>query len=528
MIIRKTTLRVLAGLFCLTILLLALPSALAAEVRIPAVIGDHMVIQQDKPVSIWGWAAKGEPVTVKLAGQEKKTRAGTDGKWQVAFDALKAGGSALEMTVSGEKGPAIVIKDILVGEVWLGSGQSNMEWAVDWLASPTPEILRADHPQLRLFLVPKRTSDQPKDDINAKWTLCTPETVRPFSAVLYYFGLDLHMRLGVPVGIIESAWGGTLIEPWTPPAGYAAVPETKPILDKQIAKYEDYRKELGNALPAWEAWARDTQKALKAKADIPAAPANAALPTNPYDTPQAPTTLYNGMIHALTPFAIRGAIWYQGESNREDGLFYEKKMEALIRGWREVWKIGDFPFYFVQIAPYTYGYDRDMKSSPVLDHLWLPLLWEAQLNALRIPNTGMAVVNDITDLNDIHPRNKKDVGARLALWARAKDYGERNLVYSGPLYKSMTIEGDKVRLAFDHVGGGLITNNGQPPTWFEIAGDDHVFYRAEAEISGDTIVVKSPRVIQPKAVRFAWSEVAIPNLANKEGLPASPFRTDRW
>jgi len=518
----------LIGVACIALLWLGLPLALSAEVRLPAVIGDHMVLQQDKPVSIWGWAGKNEQVTVRLAGQERKARASADGKWLALFDPLKAGGAALDMTVRGENGPDIVVKDILVGEVWVCSGQSNMEWPLSAVASPIPEILRADHPNLRLFLVPKRTSDRPKDDVDAKWMVCTPESVRPFSAVAYYFGLELHKKLGVPVGLIESAWGGTLIEPWTPPAGFAAVPDAKPLLDNQVAKYEDYRKALEKDLPHWEAWLHDVQKALKAKSEIPVQPANGEFPKDPYETPQAPTTLYNGMLHALTPFAIRGAIWYQGESNRNDGLLYEKKMEALIKGWREVWKLGDFPFYYVQLAPFNYGYEQDMEGSDVPDFLRLPVIWEAQVNALRIPNTGMAVVSDITDLDDIHPRNKKDVGARLALWARAKTYGEKGLVYSGPLYKSMTVEGDKARIAFDHVGGGLMPNDGQPLRWFEIAGADHIFFKAQAEISGDTIVVWCRDVPSPKAVRFAWHQLAVPNLANKEGLPASPFRTDNW
>jgi sialate O-acetylesterase len=501
-------------------------SALAAQVRLPAVIGDHMVIQQAKPVAVWGWAGKNEPVTVLFNGQEKKTVAGADGKWRVVFDPLEAGGKALELAVRGAKSPELVVKDILVGEVWLASGQSNMEWAMSWLPNPSPEILRADHPGLRLFLVPKRTADRPMEDVVAKWEECSPDSVRPFSAVAYYFGLELHKRLGVPVGLIESAWGGTLIEPWTPPAGFLAVPELKSILDQQETKFAAYRDNLGKTLPVWEEWIREARKALAAESPLPPEPP--IDPSNPYSDAQAPTALYNGMIHALTPFAIRGAIWYQGESNRNDGLLYEKKMGALISGWRQVWKLGDFPFYYVQIAPFNYGYDRNMKSSPVSDALRLPLLWEAQTNALRIPNTGMAVVTDIANLNDIHPANKADVSRRLALWARAKAYGEKDIVYSGPLYRSMTVDGEKARIAFDHVGGGLISNDAQPLVWFEIAGEDRVFYRAEAEIVGDSVVVRSPHVPAPKAVRFAWHQLAVPNLANKEGLPASPFRTDRW
>jgi sialate O-acetylesterase len=509
------------------LILVGLPLALSAAIKLPAVIGDHMVVQQDKPVAVWGWADKAEPVTVRFNGQEKRAVADVAGKWRVVFDPVKAGGGPLELTVRGASGPAVVVKDILAGEVWLASGQSNMEWAMSWLPNPAPEILRADHPGLRLFLVPKRTAAEPREDVEARWKVCAPEAVRPFSAVAYYFGLELHKKLGVPVGLIASAWGGTLIEPWTPPAGYAAFPELAPILDKHLARFAEYRDKLAKSLPVIDSWTKDAKKALAAKAPLPAEPALEPV-ENPWDSPQAPTALYNGMIHALTPFAIRGAIWYQGESNRNDGLLYEKKMEAMIRGWREVWGLGDFPFFYVQLAPYNYGYDRNMKGSPVRDAERLPLIWEAQRNALRIPNTGMAVVTDITDLTNIHPTNKVDVGRRLALWARAKTYGETDLVFSGPLYRTMSVEGDKARIAFDHVGGGLIANDAQPLVWFEIAGEDRTFYKAEAEIAGDTVLVWSPRVAAPKAVRFGWHELAVPNLANTEGLPASPFRTDRW
>jgi sialate O-acetylesterase len=509
------------------ILVLAVPAVLAAAVKLPAVVGDHMVVQQDKPVAIWGWASKNEPVTARFAGQERTATAGTDGTWRVVFEPLKAGGGPLELVVRGAKGPEVVVKDIVVGEVWLCSGQSNMEWAMSWLPNPAPDILRADHPAMRLFRVPKRASDQPQDDVDAKWEPCAPDSVRLFSAVAYYFGLELHKRLGVPVGLIESAWGGTLIEPWTPPSGFASAPELRPILDKQEAKYAEYRDALAKAIPTWEVWLKDCRKALASGQPIPPEP-KPDFPFSPYDNSQAPTALYNGMIHALTPFSIRGAIWYQGESNRNDGLLYEKKMEALIRGWRQDWQIGDFPFYYVQLAPFNYGYSRETPVVDVPDFLRLPLIWEAQRNALRIPNTGMAVVTDIADLNDIHPANKWDVGLRLSLWARAKTYGEKTLVYSGPLYKSMTVDGNLIRISFDHVGGGLITNDGQPLKWFEVAGEDRVFYMAEAEIAGDTVVVWSPRVAAPKAVRFGWHQLAVPNLANKEGLPASPFRTDNW
>ncbi len=522
-----TTKRLAAGAAAV-LLIIALAPVLAAQVRLPAVISDHMVVQQDKPVAVWGWAGKSEPVTVVFGGQEKKAVASAiDGAWRVVFDPLKGGDTPLELTVRGAKGPAVVVKDILAGEVWVCSGQSNMEMPFTWLAIPSPDVLRAANPRMRLFLVPKRTADTPLEDVEARWEPCAPDTVRGFSMVAYYFGLELHKRLGVPVGLIDTAWGGTRIEPWTPPIGFAAVPEVKPILDRQADRYHEYLDALAKALPGLETWARDTRKALAAKTGAPIAP-RPELPVNPFGSPQAPTSLYNGMIHALTPLAIRGAIWYQGEANRDDGLLYAKKMEALIAGWRTAWGLGDFPFYYVQLAPFAYGYDGEKPVVDVPDFLRLPLVWEAQAAVLRIPNTGMAVITDIGDLGDIHPTNKRDVGYRLSLWARANVYGEKTLVFSGPLFRSMSVDGTLARLTFEHTGSGLVSGDGQPLKWFEIAGEDRVFYKAEAEIAGDTVVVWSPRVAAPKAVRFGWHQLAVPNLANKEGLPASPFRTDKW
>jgi sialate O-acetylesterase len=234
------------------------------------------------------------------------------------------------------------------------------------------------------------------------------------------------------------------------------------------------------------------------------------------------------MIHPIIRFAIRGAIWYQGEANRNDGLIYTKKMEALIAGWRSVWGLGNFPYYYVQLAPYNYGYSQDEEETHTQDFFRLPLIWEAQRLALKIPNTGMAVTTDIANLYDIHPRNKKDVGYRLSLWALAKTYGQKNLVFSGPLYRSMAIEGNKIRIRFDHVGSGLIALDDRPLSWFTIADQNRTFYKAKAEINGDTVLVWSEKVTQPVAVRLGWHQLATPNLGNKEGLPASPFRTDRW
>ncbi len=505
-------------------LVAAFAGSLSAAIKLPSVIGDHMVVQRGKPVAVWGWASPAEAVTVRVGGAVATVQAGPDGRFAATLPALAAGGP-YELSVKGATSPELVVRDILSGEVWVCSGQSNMEWPLSSVYSPIPEVLRADHPRLRLYSVPRRISAVPLDDIDTAWTLCTPETAGPFSAIGYYFGLEILKALDVPVGLIDSSWGGTDIEPWTPPAGFAAVPSVRPILDATVRREQAYRRSVAESLSGWQSWLDETSKALAAGRPLPAKPAQ---PAAPFDSPQTPTGLYNGMIHALTPLPVAGAIWYQGENNRNDTLGYEPKMEALIKGWREVWKTPGLPFLYVQLAPYYYGYNRDYAGGDVPDFLRLPLIWEAQANILRLPNTGMAVTTDITELMDIHPKNKRDVGYRLALWARAKVYGETKLVCSGPLFKSMAVEGGKARIAFDWAESGLMTNDGQPVKWFEIAGADRTFYRAEAAIDGRTVVVSSPRVAEPKAVRFGWHQMAVPNLANREGLPASPFRTDRW
>ena len=424
-----------------------------ADVTLPKVLGSHMVLQRDRPLPIWGWAAPDEEVAVKLDEATATAKADSKGNWKVVLPAVKADGKAHSMTVSGKN--KIELDDILIGDVWLGSGQSNMEMGIGMCDKAKVEIPAADHPQIRLLMVPKVQTGQPAKDVSAKWVRCTPKSVAEggwggFSAALYYFGRDLHKELNVPVGLVNSSWGGSPIEPWT------------------------------------------------------VSGANGG-------------GMYNGMIAPVKPFAIRGAIWYQGESNMGNGLAYAGKMKALIEGWRHVWGY-DFPFYFVQIAPFA-GYGPGA----------LPLLWEAQTASLKIPKTGMAVTTDLVhNLGDIHPINKIDVGNRLALWALAKDYGKQDLVYSGPLYKSMKVEDGKIRLSFAHVGGGLKSRDGKPLTEFEVAAADGKFVAAEAAIDGDTVVVQAKGVELPAQARFGWRNVANPNLVNKEGLPASPFQTNKW
>ena len=340
----------------------------------------------------------------------------------------------------------------MLGEIWVCSGQSNMEFEMMHVQNSKEEISRADYPQLRMLLVPRTTSAVPLNDVKTSWAICSPasEVLPKFSAVAYFFGREILTNLKVPVGLMAASQGATQIEPWTAHEGVAE----------------------GGAL-------------------------------------------YNGMIHPLVPFAIRGAIWYQGESNCGDGMRYFDKMKALVSGWRRVWQQGDFPFYFVQITPNRYDGA-------------LPLLIESQIASMTIPNTGMAQSTDTTNPSDNfgggHPRNKQEIGRRLALWALAKDYGQINLVHSGPRFQSLKAEGSHLRISFDQVGGGLITRDNKAPDSFEIAGPDGVFVEATARIDGATVIVSSEKVAQPKAMRFAWTDLAQPNLMIKDGLPVSQFR----
>jgi sialate O-acetylesterase len=496
----------------LTGLVLLTASPAAADVRMPRVLSDHMVLQCGVPLPVWGWAGAGEEVTVKLGQNEAKATADAAGKWMVKLPALEAGGP-LEMTVTGKN--TIRITDILVGEVWLCSGQSNMEFGLNGTDNGAQAVAEANYPQMRLFHVQKATSGQPVQDVTAAWAVCSPQTAGGFTAVGYFFGREIHKALNVPVGLINSSWGGTRIEPWTPPEGFAAVPKVEGIAKQIEQANQQYVAALPPSLDALEAWIPAARKALAAGAPVPPMPAVAQHAMN---NSGQPTGLYNAMIYPLVPFAIRGALWYQGESNCGEGMLYYEKMKALIGGWRQLWGEGDFPFYYVQLAPYRYGPDATK----------LPGIWEAQVATLSVPNTGMAVTTDIVgNVGDIHPRNKVDVGKRLSLWALAKTYKRDGIVYSGPLYKAMEVGLNEITVEFDQVGGGLASRDGQPLTCFEIAGKDGKFAPAQARIEGNTVVVSAKEVAEPESVRFAWTQDAQPNLMNKEGLPASPFRAGK-
>ena len=490
-----------------------------AEVRLPNVFASHMVLQQEMPLVIWGWAQPNETVTVTLASATAQAQANGRGEWKVVLPAMKATGP-LTLKVTGSS--SVELEDVMVGEVWLCSGQSNMELGIGSARDGAKEIAEANYPGLRLLRVTRNWTPVPQTNFDGQWKVCTPQTVAEgdgggFSAAAYYFGRELHQKLGVTIGLIESSWGGTRIEPWTPPEGFAATPALRQEYEQlQLAEPStpEHQRRLQQVLDETAGWLASARQALTNRALVPPMPVYPGELLPPHDVQNA-TALYNAMIHPLCPFALRGAIWYQGESNLGEGKRYTERMKALIGGWREVWHEGDFPFYFVQIAPYNYGGKPETEAE----------FWEAQAAAQSIPNTGMAVINDIGELKDIHPKNKQEVGHRLALLALAKTYSQANVVCSGPTFKSLAAEGDKLRVDFDNVGGGLASREGQPLDWFEIIdADEGGFVNAEAHIDGASVLLSAPGVPHPVAMRYAWSMLAEPHLMNSEGLPAGAFR----
>ena len=642
-----------------------------AEVRLPKIFGDHMVLQRELPVPVWGWADPGEKITIRFGGASVQATADAKGKWMIKLPAMKASAEGRELTVDGSSN--VSFKDVLVGEVWVCGGQSNMDFGLGGAVNAQQEIQAAKFPAIRHFRTEYAAPAEPADNSqNGQWQVCSPETAGSFTAVGYFFGRRIHQEVGVPVGLITAAVGGTPVESWTgremmkeEPEFSAALKQFDEIMANYPAakkKYEDERAARDEKMRApipdkgWEAaaldesdwkempvpknweenglgidgcvWLRKTvvlpdswagkeltlslgpvdnyditywngTKAgegndykLARTYKIPAASVKAGkavIAVRVYDTdgyggingkpaqlfisvagedkisltgpwkykvafvipgwPEEPLgpgnaflpcSLYNGMIAPLVPYGIKGAIWYQGEGNERDlPDSYFRKMRGMIHGWRGVWGMGDFPFYFTQIANFR-GPCKDPAGN---DDVHWATVRQSQLQTLSVKNTGMAVAIDLADPGnpgDIHPKDKQDVGDRLALWALAKDYGKKNLVYSGPLYKGMKVEGSKIRIAFDSIGGGLMVGqkDGIQPTvelkgaklqTFAIAGEDQKWHWADAVIDGATVLVSSPEVTKPAAVRYAYSMNPVGNkLYNKEGLPASPFRTDHW
>jgi sialate O-acetylesterase len=475
----------------------ALPATSAApraETKAHTLFTDGMVLQRDLPCPVWGTAEPGAELAVEIAGQKKSAKAGADGRWSVKLDPMPAGGPH-ELKI-GER----VVKDVLVGEVWVCSGQSNMEMTVNSSMNADAEKAAANHPKIRLYTVPKKQAAAPQTDVPSSWKVCSPATVGSFSAVGYFFGRDLAGAIDVPIGLIHTSWGGTAAELWTRTEVLLGTPELKPLVDGFSARLKQWEVDLEKHKSAVE-------KAKTEGKPEPRAPGK----------PMAPSCLYNGMIAPLLPYAIRGALWYQGESNASRAKQYETLFPLMIKNWRDDWKQGDFPFGFVQLANF-----KARKADP--DESQWAELRDAQTKTLALPNTGMAVIVDIGDEKDIHPKNKQDVGKRLAAWAQAKVYA-KPVVYSGPLFDGLKIEGTSARIAFKHVGGGLVAK-GEVLKGFAIAGEDRKFVWADAKVDGETVVVSSPKVEKPAAVRYAWADNPDCNLYNKEGFPASPFRTD--
>ncbi len=443
-----------------------------ADVRLPAIFSSNMVLQQNKEVSIWGWASPAEQV--KITGSwnnqtvEIKTSRGA--KWKTLLQTPEAGGP-YTITIQGQN--TLVLENVLIGEVWICSGQSNMESSATHgysFNNAEEEINNSYFPNIRLFHVEKSTADTRQEDLTGTWTVCGPETMKTFSGTAYFFGRELNKQLDIPIGLIHASWGGTSAEVWT---------------DEEVINADSELSENASKLSTTDWW------------------------------PMKSGSAFNAMIAPIVPFGMAGVIWYQGESNTVAPLGYRKLFPAMIRDWRDKWK-QEFPFYYVQIAPFKY----DIPNVGVL-------LREAQLISMSVPKTGMVVISDIGDINDIHPKNKQDVGYRLAQWALAKTYVKKSIAYSGPVYREMKKEGKKVRLYFDYAENGLLAKEGDL-THFEIAGEDRQFVTANAKIDGSTIEVYGKKIKDPVAVRFAWDNIAEPNLFNTEGLPASSFRTDDW
>ena len=485
----------------------------SAELWMPSVFGDHMVLQQDARVPVWGTADPGQTVQVEVAGKSGSAKADAQGNWRVDLRDLEDGGPHTMTVTAGNNSRSF--SDVLVGEVWVCSGQSNMQWSVSQSADPENEIAAADYPTLRLFHVERETSDTPKRDCNAKWTATTPETITGFSAVAYYFGRELQKLRGVPVGLIHTSWGGTTAEAWTSLPVLEAGPAFEPILDRWDTVINRYPEALEKYQEDRKAWEAERDKARAEGTDVPRAP---RAPQGPAD-PNRPANLYNAMIAPLVPYGIQGAIWYQGESNAGRAYQYRDLLPAMIGNWRDVWDQGRFPFLIVQLANFM---ERNTEPE---ESAWAELR-EAQSMTAAQRGNGLAVIIDIGEADDIHPRNKQDVGRRLAYAAQEVAYRERGFPSSGPIYKSHRVRGGEIELRFDHVHGGLEAAGGGPLKGFTVAPKEGPFVWADARIEGDKVIVSSPSVPNPAAVRYGWANNPDCNLYNAAGLPASPFRTD--
>ncbi len=508
---------------------LAFASQAFADVRLPAHFSEHVVLQRDKPLPVWGWADAGEQVSVTLGAQKSATTAGADGRWMVRLAAQPVSKESLTLKVAGRN--TIEVKDVLLGDVWLCSGQSNMDMALDGCAAPD-DIKAADLPLVRHFRMEYNFASAPATDVKGKWSVCNPGSAGGFSAVGFYFARKVHAETGVPIGLLTNAVGGTNIELWISQETFLNTPALAPYAKLMRESLAAYQQQLAGALPGIEQWTARSRAAQKAVQEIPLPPKWPEFPFGEKVARPRCVTLHNGHIAPLVPLALRGVLWYQGENNA-DGNLYVEKTQAMLSDWRKWFGDAALPFYFVQLAGFMKPNENPAGGE------W-GAIRDAQRRCLAIPHTGMASAVDIGAADDIHPKNKADVGERLALWALANEYGKRGLVTSGPLFRELKIEGGKARVTFDSLGGGLITarkdgrtaaveEKGSKLRRFAIAGADKKWVWADAVIEGDSVVVSSPDVPAPAAVRYAYaSNPEGANLYNRAGLPASPFRTDGW
>lgn len=494
-----------------------------ADIRLPHIFGDNMALQRGNNIPVWGWADSGEHIKASLAGQQAETIAKEDGTWRLIFNQLNYGGP-FELILNGKN--TVSIKNILIGEVWVCSGQSNMEMPVDSVAvwysgvlNYKEEIAAANYNQIRLFKEGRTVASKPQDNCEGSWTPCNSDSIANFSAVAYFYARELIQNLGVPIGIIDASCGGTDISAWMSNENLRSDGDFKSISD-------NFRQILDNYPAAFEVYQRKMTEHKKEVDDAIAAgkpvPWREPMPPVGPGDKNTPSGLFNGMIAPLMHCRIAGVIWYQGENNTGEPELYERLFPSMIRIWREEWGQGDFPFYYVSLA----GFNNNQTWWSGVGENWVRLR-DAQLKTLSVQNTGMAVTADIGDENDTHLKNKQEVGRRLALWALAKTYN-KNIVYSGPVYKSMEIKGDSIIIHFKNEKGILKVREGKKLKSFLIAGSDKIFVSAKAIIQDDYIIVCSETVKKPVAVRYAWKDFPECSLYNEENLPASPFRTDNW
>jgi len=507
-------------------LLILTPGLLLADLSVPHFFSDHMVLQRERAASIWGKADAGTEVSLAFKGKSASAKAGADGKWRAQIETGAADAKGAVLTISAGK-DKIDIQDVLVGEVWFASGQSNMFYTMGRSPEYAGLIAESKHPALRMFNAPLVTAAENQDDIEGTWTASTPDTVPGYSAVAFFFARKLHLELGIPVGVIKSAWGGKPVETFTSREALNTLPGTKAMVDATLTAEAEYDQTKAQAayetnLEKWKA----TMAAAKGKSaeERKRLPKKPEAPKRPLLTEGKPGVLFAAMIHPFTGYTMRGAIWYQGEGNAKPGAVpYDQTLPLMINDWRKRWN-DEFSFYYVQLASY-----HAPSKEPGTPDAWALCQDRMRLVLGTTPKTGMAIINDVGEADDIHPKNKKDPGERLARWALAKDYG-KELIYSGPLFKSSIAKDGAIRVTFDQSGTGLKSRDGGPLKRFEIAGADKVWHWADAKIDGtDSVIVSSADVKQPAAVRYAWA--ANPegsNLVNSDGLPASVFRTDDW